>query len=54
MSANDPGCVKTLTFNLRAEFRLDFVDAETNCTGNFCRKKANEKTILSSNETNRY
>src|ERR1700724_998848 len=25
---------------------LDFVAVETNCTGNFCRKKANEKTIL--------
>ena len=27
-------------------FRLDFVAAETNCTGNFCRKKAIEKIIL--------
>jgi hypothetical protein len=41
----DLGCVKTLTCNLRVEC-LDFVDAETNCTGNFCRKKAIEKTIL--------
>ena len=27
-------------------FRLDFVAAETNCTGNFRRKKAIEKIIL--------
>jgi hypothetical protein len=32
--------VKTLTFN------FDFVDAESNYTGTFCRKKAIEKTIL--------
>jgi hypothetical protein len=29
-----------------ARVRVDFVDAETNCTGNFCRKKAIEKTVL--------
>jgi hypothetical protein len=47
MSIAGPGCVKTLTFNLRVEYPfLDFVHVEIKCTGNFCRKKAIEKAIL--------
>jgi hypothetical protein len=49
MSEMGPGCVKTLTLNSRVRiFRLDFVDAETNCTDNFCRKKAIEKQFCAS------
>ena len=47
ISENDPGCVKTPMSNLRVElpFRI-FVDMGVDCTANFFRKKAIEKTIL--------
>ena len=47
-SAMVQGCVKTQTPNLRAEFRLDFVDAEIKFTGSFCRKKAMRKQFCAS------
>jgi hypothetical protein len=37
--------VKTLTFNLRVEIPLDFVDVKTNCTFQLCREKEIEKAI---------
>jgi hypothetical protein len=39
--------VKTQMLNLRLEFHLDFVAAETNRTGRCCLRSVIEKTILS-------
>jgi hypothetical protein len=44
ISPFDPGCVKTLTFNLRVE--IPFSDVKTNCTFQLCRDKEIEKAIL--------